>query len=117
MLSQMKLAFEASWNRGGKMLIFIKVIGEYGNWTHSADSACLTGPASAEKMINHGISAKLQNRISTRPHGNSRRTYDNPEQAEKSALMSIPKIGASIELQKLNMLSALCQHREKCCAE
>lgn len=65
MLSQMKLAFEASWNRGGKMLIFIKVIGEYGNWTHSADSACLTGPTSAEKMINHGISAKLQNRIST----------------------------------------------------
>lgn len=28
MLSQMKLAFEASWNRGGKMLIFIKVIGK-----------------------------------------------------------------------------------------
>ncbi|MEE0765108.1 hypothetical protein [Akkermansia sp.] len=24
----MKLAFEASWNRGGKMLIFIKVIGK-----------------------------------------------------------------------------------------
>jgi len=28
MLSQMKQAFEASWNRGGKMLIFIEIIGE-----------------------------------------------------------------------------------------
>lgn len=65
MLSQMKQAFEASWDRGGKMLIFIEIIGEYGNWTHSPDSACLTKPASAENMINHAISAKLQNRTST----------------------------------------------------
>ncbi|WP_416993146.1 hypothetical protein, partial [Akkermansia sp.] len=49
-----------------------------------------------------------------RPHGNFGRTYDNPEQAEKSALMSIPKTVLSIELQKLNMLVALCRHREKC---
>lgn len=47
------------------MLIFIEIIGEYDNWTHSPDSACLTKPASAENMINHAISAKLQNRTST----------------------------------------------------
>ncbi|BDL43127.1 hypothetical protein Abiwalacus_07010 [Akkermansia biwaensis] len=52
-----------------------------------------------------------------RPHGNFGRTYDNPEQAEKSALMSIPKTGASIELQKLNMFVALWHHGKKCCAE
>ena len=48
------------------MLIFIEIIGEYGNWTDSPDSACLTKPASAENMIDHAISAKLQNRTSTK---------------------------------------------------
>lgn len=65
MLSQTRQAFEASWNRGGKMLIFIEIIGEYDNWTHSARFCLLNEAGFAENMINHGISAKLQNRIST----------------------------------------------------